>query len=260
MRTEIIGNKKVKLYDGIDELPVVRFQKFTKFLLIDAGVGETFEAVDARLNRALLYIGRDDKKNAVEELKNLRQTMYFVYENISPGMMSFALFVKSVDDQDRDDITDTGLAETASLFKDDKQSSIHEILDELKKKIDEDLNIYFEELFAGDGEKEYYSLMREYGLAVCESITNPGDEIENKARELKEKLLLFYPPSPFTGDESIEVRQDKEFELSCLLIQKETNSKDPKTMSVFEFYTAISYIRAERKREKQKQARIKTKR
>lgn len=39
MRKIVLAKHKVELYDSIDELPIVRFHKYNKMLLIDAGVG-----------------------------------------------------------------------------------------------------------------------------------------------------------------------------------------------------------------------------
>ena len=47
MRKIVLAKHKVELYDSIDELPIVRFHKYNKMLLIDAGVGSDLSDWDA---------------------------------------------------------------------------------------------------------------------------------------------------------------------------------------------------------------------
>ena len=43
-----IGKHEVEIYDTIEELPMVRFHKYQKLLLIDAGIGSDITAFDQR--------------------------------------------------------------------------------------------------------------------------------------------------------------------------------------------------------------------
>ena len=38
MKKVVINNTVLELYDGIEELPIVNFQKFNKYMLIDSGI------------------------------------------------------------------------------------------------------------------------------------------------------------------------------------------------------------------------------
>ena len=71
MTTTKIGNHTVEYYDAIDELPIVRFHKYQKLLLIDAGVGSDIAAFDQRIEktRRFLMLGQNDK--AQQELENV---------------------------------------------------------------------------------------------------------------------------------------------------------------------------------------------
>jgi len=39
MKNLIVNKKVVRVYDSIDEMPIVNFQKYNKYLLIDSGIG-----------------------------------------------------------------------------------------------------------------------------------------------------------------------------------------------------------------------------
>ena len=47
MKKVKLGGHKVEIYDSIDELPMVRFHKYSKMLMVDAGVGSDINDFDA---------------------------------------------------------------------------------------------------------------------------------------------------------------------------------------------------------------------
>ena len=51
-----VNKHTVEIYDSIDELPIQRFQKYNKFLLIDSGVGSDLQDVLNHIDRAKIYI------------------------------------------------------------------------------------------------------------------------------------------------------------------------------------------------------------
>lgn len=104
MKTTTLNGKKVVLYDSIDEMPIANFQKYNKYLLIDAGIGSTVDDVDGHIVKIAKFIKSGDQKKAMQELQNLRQNLYMISENISPKFMSFASLVKSVDGREVDNL------------------------------------------------------------------------------------------------------------------------------------------------------------
>ena len=55
-----LGTHKVVMYDSIEELPIVRFQKYNKMLMLDAGLGSDVTALDGHLARVSEYIKAGD--------------------------------------------------------------------------------------------------------------------------------------------------------------------------------------------------------
>lgn len=53
-----------------------------------------------------------------------------------------------------------------------------------------------------------------------------------------------HSPKVFIGSESIEIKYDKQFESTCLLISQKTNM-DAKKMTVLQFYNAVDNIKAQ---------------
>ena len=132
MITKIINSKEVRLYDSIDELPITRFHKYNKCLLIDPGIGSDLSDIDAHIERLYRYISHDSKL-AVQELQNLRQSLYMVSQEISAKFLSFAVLVESIDGVKRDDLSDEGMKNTLELLKEMPNGMISEIVEALKK-------------------------------------------------------------------------------------------------------------------------------
>lgn len=53
-----------------------------------------------------------------------------------------------------------------------------------------------------------------------------------------------HSPKVFIGSESIEIKYDKQFESTCLLISQKTNA-NAKKMTVLQFYNAVDNIKAQ---------------
>ena len=106
MREVKVGKHKVVLYNSIEELPMARFHKYNKMMLVDAGLGSDLNAVDGHIERAVAFIKNDRRQEAATELENMRQAIYLVMQQVSPRHLSFAVLVKSVDGMACDDISD----------------------------------------------------------------------------------------------------------------------------------------------------------
>ena len=55
MKTVKIGERTVEIYDAIDELPMLRFHKYNKMLLVDAGIGSDLQDFDTHIEKAIRY-------------------------------------------------------------------------------------------------------------------------------------------------------------------------------------------------------------
>ena len=58
MQTLNVGAMVIKMYDSIEDLPILRYHKFNKCLLVDAGIGADIGSVDRHLLKARTYIRR----------------------------------------------------------------------------------------------------------------------------------------------------------------------------------------------------------
>lgn len=242
----------MEIYDSIDELPMVRFHKYSKMLLVDAGVGSDINDFDAHIERAVRYIRKGENENGAKELENLRQCVYLILSEQSVRDLSFACLVAKIDGKPCDDLSEQGLTEVVRTLGAVPRKDFTSSLDEVKKKIDDELTTYFPDLFDDVNAREYYDTMKRRTQAILDNIIEGESEERKKAiNDMTERMVLYVRPKVFAGRQSVEIQHDKAFESMCLTISRETHA-NAKRMTVMEYYNAYEYIRKLSK-ERQKQ-------
>lgn len=241
MKKLSINKKVVCVYDSIDEMPIMNFQKYNKYLLIDSGIGSDSDDIDAHIIRIAKLIKAGSNEKALQELQNMRQNLHMVNSEISPRYLAFAALIHSIDGKKQDDLSDDNLKDILADIKTIRHSTIVDFLQWVKKKIALELETYFPDNFIGPKEKEMYDMLRSRTLLVLNSISkdsNNGEEIE----AIDAAIFSRYKPKNYAGCDSVEVKYDKQFENVCLLISQKVNV-DAKKMTVLQFYNAIDRIK-----------------
>ena len=251
MKEVKLNGHDVRVYDSIDDLPMVRFHRYNRMLLVDAGIGSEIGDFDSHIERVVRYIRKGDNENAAKELDNLRQNVYMIMQGQSVKDMSFACLVESIDGVRCDDLSPEGLQKVLHMLGGATRKELTEAFQSVKKKIDDELGLYFPSLFDDVTTREYFDILKRLTVAMLARMTD--DEDGSREEELRERLVLFQKPKVFTGHDGLEVRHDKDFETMCLAITKETG-RDAKTMTVLEYYNAYEYLR-EKSRKTQNKAR-----
>ena len=200
MREVRIGKHRVRLYDSIDDLPMERFHRYNKMLLIDAGLGSDISAMDAHVEKVVRFMRGGDIDSAAKELENLRQTVYLVQTEQSPRNLSFACLVAEVDGKDCNDLSEDGLEKVRLLLNDAPRGEVAETMSAAKKKIDDALVEYFPQLFVSPEEKEYYDMMKRRTVAMLEQIAEGETETRKKDIDvMTDRLVTAIKPKVFTG-------------------------------------------------------------
>ena len=135
MKRLIINKKIIQVYDSIDEMPIINFQKYNKYLLIDSGIGSDIDDIDAHILKIAKYIKLNDNKKALQELQNMRQNMHMINSEISPKYLAFASLIYSIDGKVINDLSDSNLKNVLAEIKEIKHSKLVSILAWLKKKL-----------------------------------------------------------------------------------------------------------------------------
>ena len=206
MVTFEIGRHKVEMYDGIEELPIVRFHKYQKLLLIEAGIGSDLSALDNRLDKARRFLADGKADKAQQELENLRQCVNLIQQGINPKQLAFAVLVKSIDGKESNDISDDALNALLKKLNDTPVSRLAARLGAVKKKIDTELNVYFPRLFNDSETKEYYDIVKKRTLAILNGIiSGVADPAATDAvAKLTNDLILYAKPKAFAGSDGVD--------------------------------------------------------
>jgi hypothetical protein len=243
-----LSGKEIELYDNIEDLPMRRFHKYNKYLLVDSGVGSGIADFDRHIEKAVRFISKKPEQ-AITELNNLRQSVYLALNEVSPRMLSFAALVKSIDGKECDDLSDDGLKAVADELKEVTVAEFSSKMEEAKKKIDEQLSLYFPKVFDDSAQKEYYDRMRNRTIMLLRAIIE-GDQSEEtmqKIAKATDELVTYFSPQPYYGTDSAEIKYDKQYENMCLLISQQLHT-DPNEFTVLQFYNAYEYVSEEIKR------------
>ena len=261
MVTEKIGKHTVEFYDTIEELPIVRFHKYQKLLLVDAGVGSDISSFDQRLLKAREFIGAGKAEQAQRELENLRQCVYMIQTELSPKHRAFAVLVTKLDGKECNDIGDDALVAITATLNDVPEEELTAQLEAVKKKIDGELMLYFPSLF-NDGEvKEYYDLLKKRTLEILKGIV-AGDKdpcASITVSKLTNALITYSKPKLFTGSDGVEIQFERQFENLCLVLSEQLHV-DPKKYTVLEFYNAFDFVKERAKLAERAQKRHNMKR
>lgn len=129
-----LGGHIVEIYDDIEELPIVNFQKYNKFALMDSGIGSSTDDIDSHILRIAKLIELD-KDKAVQELQNMHTSLYMAVSEISPANMAFAALIHSVDGEVVTDLSDDNLKSVMDKLKSGKQSVVDEASESVKKNL-----------------------------------------------------------------------------------------------------------------------------
>lgn len=101
---------RIEFYASPEDLPIRRFQKFNKNLMIDTEVGVNFEDYEQRTHKTVAFLRKGMLDEAIKELENRRQAVFNAFEEYSPKHLALALMVKSIDGVKCEDMTDEGLS------------------------------------------------------------------------------------------------------------------------------------------------------
>lgn len=256
MVTVKIGKHTVEMYDAIDELPIVRFHKYQKFLLVDAGIGSDIAAFDQRIEKTRRFLMAGKTEQAQKELENLRQSVFLIQNGISPQHRAFAVLVTKIDGRECNDISDDALAGITETLQDAPAKELTAQLDAVKKKIDGELMLYFPALFNDSTVKEYYDLLRKRTLELLNAIVDgqPNPEATAVVEKLTTALITYSNPKLFTGSDGVEIQHDRQFENLCLVLSEQLHVK-PKEYTVLEFYNAFDFVQERAKAAEKAQKR-----
>ena len=257
MVTTKLGKHRVELYGAVDELPIVRFHRYQKYLLIDAGVGGDITAFDQRTEKARRYLMAGKPDDARKELANLRQCVFLIQSGLTPRHRAFAALVRKVDGEEFPEADDSSIDRILELLSDVPLGELDGQLMSVKKKIEAELTLYFPKVFDSPETKEWYDLLKKRTATLlslmAQGISPEGNEDVEK---ITTAMMTLHPAKVFEGPEGEEVKADRNFEDVCLVLSEQLHIQ-PKTLTVFEYYSAYDF--AQRRAKEAEKAQNKAK-
>lgn len=244
MQTIKLGRHTLELYDSIDELPIKRFHKFNKYMLVDAGIGSDLNDINDHIAKTLRYIDLD-KNKAKTELENLKQSLFLVAEERSIKHLSFCVLISKIDGKPLYDIGDENLERVLAKLADVPTNKLERLLASVKKKIEAELSLYFPGQFDSSTNKEQYDRIRRKALLVLGTLLRKEDNAE-ELEKLDDEILMEVAPQVFTGKGSVELSYQKNFEEMCIILKKEVG-QDVEGMTALQFYTAFNFLKKQNK-------------
>lgn len=139
-----IGRNDAVFYDDIQEMPMDMYMKYQLFVMMDSAIGADIQSIENHLSIIERFNAKGEKEKVQKQTANLRQSMYFVTENVSPKMMSFVTLLKEWNGKKVRVITDEEAKEWSDkIAKDISYRNLATWLDEIKKNWTQKLKRFF---------------------------------------------------------------------------------------------------------------------
>jgi hypothetical protein len=90
---------EIEVYDSIQSLPILRFQKFNKYQMIASDIGCDFSDYEQRTQKTLAFLKKGMVNEAIQEISNRRILVFNAFNESNPSSRSFAVLVKRIDKQ-----------------------------------------------------------------------------------------------------------------------------------------------------------------
>lgn len=245
----------LELHDSTQDLPIRRFQLYNLNLLLDSGIGSDLSGFANRISTTSGLI-KSDPDAAQDELNNLYMNVEFMMNNVSPEMRAFVVMLHKINDRyiTRDDLTDSGIEKLLDYLSDIRitKSIVQKLLDRIKKKIDNEFEVFFPEMSDTPTIKEFYSNLKKRTLLVLESIITKSVEAEEQIKKIDAFLMSRIKPKIFHGSNGLEVRLTKSFDDACSLLDQYKLTSDASELMTFSFFQKSALLRQQLKKQQKK--------
>ena len=131
-----IGNLRLKLYSGIDELTAERFHKFNLYTLIATGIGSDVTSLQNHITLIYQALNKKDYDRLKTLFENYHHSIHLITEQIDTQCVAFACLVHSINGDEITDISDENLIKISKrITKNVRRVEALQVLEEIKKKL-----------------------------------------------------------------------------------------------------------------------------
>lgn len=145
MVEEVLNGNKVLFYESIDDMPIKRFKEYTKYLLIDSGIGSTPEEVGTHISQIIRFIDKGDKKNAKQQTLNLWQNITMLISGQNPKVNALMCLIAEVNGVKQNDLSPDALKRLSNKLNDKGLTwgKVKTWIGSVKKKLKQNLSFIF---------------------------------------------------------------------------------------------------------------------
>tara|TARA_R110001592_G_scaffold295749_1_gene566055 strand:+ start:193 stop:939 length:747 start_codon:yes stop_codon:yes gene_type:complete len=242
-----LGKHKIEFYDSIDLMPFDRFNSFNKFIMLDAELGSDVIAFDQKISKIFEFLGKEMTKNATNELYNLRVVYHNIMEMNNNKGLAFACLIRSIDGEPLKNYSIENLRAVLEKLNSWglKMLDVSEHSDNVKKKIEQELKLFFPKKFNNLSSKDISSNRKKLLISLCDEIIE--DTKIQSVDKIQRYLLNLAKPKTFNGSGSYEIEFDKAFEELCHSLSTFASGRNIKKMTVKEVYVLIEFNQKQQK-------------
>lgn len=239
------GKHEIELFDSIHDLPILRFQRFNKYQMIASEIGNTFADFDQREQKAMQFIRKGMKEEALQEMENRRQAVFNAFNEFTPIGKSFAILVKRINSKNYETFTPDNLdvcLEHLERIGLGNKSAIDK-LQEVKKKIETELVVYFPVYFPKNENTEMTALRVKRINSQLDSIINPEVSQEENTFSIEREILEHDKPNIWNVHKkgNMERVLEVDFQKFGISVTQQTGTK-LEEMSTFKFYASVEFL------------------
>jgi hypothetical protein len=236
---------EIEIYDSIQNLPILRFQKFNKYQMIASDIGCDFSDYEQRTKKALAFLQKNMVPEAMQELSNRRQLVFNAFNESNPNSRSFAVLVKRIDKQKFVEYAPNDLDLIMQKLNDigfDYESMFGQLI-EVKKKIELELQVYYKNFFPKNSNDEILALRVKRMNLLCDEIITET-EVEKPLFEVEKEILENDKPNKWDvwADNNMERILEVDFQKFALNVTELSGLKLKET-STFTFYASVEYLK-----------------
>ena len=235
---------EIFIYADAKEMPISRYNELQKHSIISSGIGSSAEEIDARYSKVAAFIIEDRKQEALKEIENTRFALLSALHNVNYPSACFACFVKSIDGVEYNDLSEDGLEIVMQALRETEitQFDVECAVDEVKKKIHNDIELMFPDIVDSSVYLVYYGKIKMYLLEMAEELQKETPDIE-KVRAQLNWFLLYNKPMNFRSNEpdSVSIEIDRNFVGMCSMMEN-NGSVAPHNYTVIQFYAKLDYL------------------
>lgn len=246
------GKHEIEIYDNIQDLPILTFQKFNKYQMMASEIGNDFEDYDRRTAKTIAFLDKGMVKEARQELENRRIAVFNAYREFTPVGYSFAVLIRRIDKKEYNKKTSEEIDDILKHLEKigfDFKTSI-EKLKEVKKKIDQQLLVYYPKFFPKNQNKDILALRAKRVNYLLDLIIEKKESIKEEVFEVEKEILENDTPHVWNVHIENNMERVLEVDFNKFAIQvTELSNQRLEDMTTFRFYATVEYLKEKNKKQ-----------